>query len=135
MAVGICEVDVSALQSVQGAKGHAVKILHWCGDELWAWNSSGKPGKEPPGSLEGWQVESESIEPLVDRVEAVKIEDVDDGDGGGVPLSTEGTDGIEQIPEQSENGPPVDEDSAEVVEARELTTAGGCMSVWSIEFC
>ncbi|PYI21496.1 putative RNA binding protein Ligatin/Tma64 [Aspergillus violaceofuscus CBS 115571] len=52
--VGVCEVDVSALGEVQGAKGHAVRGLHWEGDELWAWSSSSKPGQPAPEYLEGW---------------------------------------------------------------------------------
>ncbi|RAK73853.1 putative RNA binding protein Ligatin/Tma64 [Aspergillus fijiensis CBS 313.89] len=52
--VGVCEIDVSALGEVQGAKGHAVRGLHWEGDELWAWSSSSKPGQPAPEYLEGW---------------------------------------------------------------------------------
>ena len=54
VAVGVCEIDVSSLGRVQGSKGHAVQILHWAGDELWAWSASGKPGGPMPGHLEGW---------------------------------------------------------------------------------
>ncbi|RAL11128.1 putative RNA binding protein Ligatin/Tma64 [Aspergillus homomorphus CBS 101889] len=58
--VGVCEIDVSALGEVQGTKGHAVRGLHWEGDELWAWSSSSKPGQPAPEYLEGWdEVEGE----------------------------------------------------------------------------
>ncbi|KAA8651855.1 hypothetical protein EYZ11_006217 [Aspergillus tanneri] len=52
--LGICEIDISALGEVQGTKGHAVRGLHWEGDELWAWSSSSRPGQPAPEYLEGW---------------------------------------------------------------------------------
>lgn len=57
--VGVCEIDVSALGEVQGTRGHAVKGLHWEGDELWAWSSSSRPGQPAPEYLQGWDVEAE----------------------------------------------------------------------------
>lgn len=57
--VGICEIDVSALGEVQGTKGHAIRGLHWQGDELWAWSSSSRPGRAAPEYLEGWDEEEE----------------------------------------------------------------------------
>lgn len=52
--VGVCEIDVSALEKVQGAKGRAVRGLHWEGDELWAWSHVGAGGRHPPVSIAGW---------------------------------------------------------------------------------
>lgn len=57
--VGVCEIDVSSLGEVQGTKGHAVKGLHWEGDELWAWSSSSRPGQPAPEYLEGWDEEKQ----------------------------------------------------------------------------
>jgi translation initiation factor 2D len=57
--VGICEIDVSALGEVQGTKGHAVRGLHWEGDELWAWSSSSRPGQPAPEYLPDWDEEEE----------------------------------------------------------------------------
>jgi translation initiation factor 2D len=55
--VGLCEIDISALGEVQGTKGHAVRGLHWEGDELWAWSSSSRPGRPSPEYIEGWEDE------------------------------------------------------------------------------
>ncbi|KAJ5180681.1 hypothetical protein N7492_003891 [Penicillium capsulatum] len=55
--VGVCEIDVSALGEVQGTKGHAIRGLHWEGDELWAWSSSSRPGRPAPEYLKGWDEE------------------------------------------------------------------------------
>ena len=60
--VGKCEIDVSALGKVQGTKGHAVRGLHWEGDELWAWSLSGRPGQPAPDYLAGWDYEADDIE-------------------------------------------------------------------------
>jgi len=83
VAVGVCEIDVSALEKVQGAKGHAVENMHWAGDELWSYSVNGRPGQQPPEEIEGW------ARVLEDRGLADKAEelDLDDGeDEGGVAL-------------------------------------------------
>lgn len=54
MVVGICEVDVSGLQKVQGEKGRAVRGIHWDGDELWAWSTGQSGGANAPESIDGW---------------------------------------------------------------------------------
>ncbi len=54
VAVGVCEVDVSALESVRGSKGRAVRNLHWAGDEAWGYGASGRAGQGVPESIEGW---------------------------------------------------------------------------------
>lgn len=73
--VGVCEIDVSSLGEVQGTKGHAVKGLHWEGDELWAWSSSSRPGQPAPEYLEGWDEEKQDQD-------AASAGDVQEGVGG-----------------------------------------------------
>jgi translation initiation factor 2D len=74
--VGICEIDVSALGEVQGTKGHAVRGLHWEGDELWAWSSASLPGRPAPEYLEGWdEDETESVEEVEEQMEDLGIAD------------------------------------------------------------
>ncbi|KAJ5578114.1 uncharacterized protein N7459_007078 [Penicillium hispanicum] len=76
--VGICEIDISKLGEVQGTKGHAVRGLHWEGDELWAWSSSSRPGRPAPEYLEGWDdEETEEIEEAVGELTLEGKEDVD----------------------------------------------------------
>lgn len=85
--VGVCEIDVSALGSVNGVKGKAVDGVHWAGDEIWAWSSSSSSGgREPPGAIQGWGKD------VMDEWSGVKAsleecgnEEDDEGDGG-VPL-------------------------------------------------
>jgi len=86
LVVGVCEIDVSALVRVQGAKGHAVQNVHWSGDELWAWSAAGNPGVAPPAELEGWLEGDDDIEELQAQAEALDLDHEDDTDGG-VPLN------------------------------------------------
>ena len=89
MVVGVCEIDVSKLQEVRGAKGHAVRGEHWDGDEIWAWSSSGKPGASPPDEIEGWDIDGSHAE-LREGVEDLAIDDhEEDPDEGGVPIEKE----------------------------------------------
>lgn len=60
--IGVCEVDVAGLGRVQGTKGHAIRGVHWQGDELWAWSSASRPGQHPPEYLKGWDVGDEEEE-------------------------------------------------------------------------
>ncbi|KAJ6181077.1 hypothetical protein N7519_011538 [Penicillium mononematosum] len=74
--VGICEIDVSALGEVQGTKGHAVRGLHWEGDELWAWSSASLPGRPAPEYLEGWdEDETEGVEEVEEQMGDLGIAD------------------------------------------------------------
>lgn len=126
MVVGICEVDVSSLQQVQGAKGHAVRSEQWAGDEVWSWNPNGKPGGNAPAQLEGWDAK-DSDENLPAALERLSVEgNEDDVDGGGVSLGGE--------TEHKDNHGPhngyVEGEDAEAFEklceeVRELTTKGG----------
>lgn len=86
VAVGVCEIDVSALQQVQGAKGHAVENMHWAGDELWSYTTSGKPGQKVPEEIEGW-VEVLKARGLTEEMEELEVEDEEDAGGGGVSLT------------------------------------------------
>ena len=90
VAVGVCEIDVSALQQVQGAKGHAVENMHWAGDELWNHTSSGKPGQKAPEEIEGW-VKVLEARGLAEKMEELEVEDEEDAGGGGVSLTNGGS--------------------------------------------
>jgi translation initiation factor 2D len=83
VAMGVCEIDVSALDKVQGAKGHAVENMHWAGDELWSYSVASRPGQPPPEEIAGWgKVLAERG--LIERTDALVLDDQDEG--GGVPL-------------------------------------------------
>lgn len=70
--IGVCEIDVSSLQQVQGAKGHAVRGYHWDGDEIWGWGQSGKPGSDAPNLIEGWDPADE-LDSLSSGLEVVSM--------------------------------------------------------------
>lgn len=86
--VGICEIDVSSLQQVQGAKGHAVRGYHWDGDEIWGWSQSGKSGSGAPEIIEGWDP-SDVSNNLPDRLEGLSMtgHDLEPGESGVIPES------------------------------------------------
>ncbi|PWY73078.1 RNA binding protein Ligatin/Tma64 [Aspergillus sclerotioniger CBS 115572] len=111
--VGVCEIDISALGEVQGTKGHAVRGLHWEGDELWAWSSSSKPGQPAPEYLEGWD-------------EELQEEDNDVGEikGGVQDLALGGAETVEGEggEEPSDEASDVPQKEAPVVEEKEPTT-------------
>ena len=74
MVVGSCEIDIYNLSHVQGAKGHAVKNLHWQGDEIWAWSHGGISGGSVPGVIEGWgNAEDQSSAVLEDGIAEIDI--------------------------------------------------------------
>jgi translation initiation factor 2D len=84
--VGICEIDVGALGSVQGAKGHAVKGVHWDGDEIWAWSQTGIGGRQVPEAIAGWDEES-STSQVEEGIGGLELEEEDDAqEEGGVSL-------------------------------------------------
>jgi translation initiation factor 2D len=83
--VGVCEIDVAGLEKVEGVKGHAVRGMHWEGDELWSWSSAAKPGVPAPTYLDGWDNREGEVE---DGVRDLDLEDDEDGPGeGGVSLN------------------------------------------------
>lgn len=86
--VGACEIDVGALEKVQGIKGHAVRGITWEGDEIWGWSSGGKPGRAAPEYLEGWYDEAAAVEDIGDGVKNVDLdgEAEDEQEDGGVAL-------------------------------------------------
>ncbi|KAJ5561832.1 Translation initiation factor SUI1 [Penicillium sp. DV-2018c] len=99
--VGVCEIDVSALGEVQGTKGHAVRGLHWEGDELWAWSSASRPGRPAPEYLQGWD-EDESEE-IAEGMEELQIEEdeaasAEAGDTSDQPPAGEEAEGEEEPP-------------------------------------
>lgn len=104
--VGICEIDVSALGEVQGTKGHAVRGLHWEGDELWAWSSSSRPGRPAPEYLKGWDVEAGDAEEVDEAI-------------GGLTLEEKS----EDAKEISDEAPVADEEEP-IVQEKEPTTKG-----------
>lgn len=86
VAVGWCEIDVSALQQVQGAKGHAVRNMHWFGDEAWAFGANGRAGVQAPEEIEGW-VRVLEERGLAEKVEGLEIEDQEAEADGGVAIA------------------------------------------------
>jgi translation initiation factor 2D len=123
MAVGTCEIDVSALEKVQGAKGHAVQTFHWAGDEIWSWSSAAKPGRDPPEFIEGWDEEQSKEATLTTQTAAI---DITDDQPGGVALDSNPTERSRVENTQSLEGEdaPRNKDFVEEVEDKELTTKG-----------
>ena len=82
VAVGTCAIDVSSLTETRGAKGHAVEIFHWFGDDLWKWSTSGKGGGGAPTEIAGWLDEDkDEDEKLAKAAQDLDLDD-DDEDGG-----------------------------------------------------
>jgi len=124
MAVGTCEIDVSALEKVQGVKGHAVSTVHWAGDELWSWSTTGNSGVDPPSHLDGWQEGEDEDTELTSRTAALGL-DADTEDGG-VVLDKDPTERSEAEKSQGVEGEdaPSNKDFIDEVEDKELTTKG-----------
>jgi hypothetical protein len=123
MAVGTCVIDVSALDKVQGMKGHAVQTFHWAGDELWSWTSSSKPGTDAPDYIEGWDEEKQEDSTLASQAAATRLED---DDAGGVALNSDPTERSAAEKAQGVEGedPPSIKDSFELVDDKELSQKG-----------
>ena len=136
VAVGVCEIDVNSLGSVQGSKGHAVQILHWAGDELWAWSASGKPGGSTPDHLDGWldgQKKNGKSDDSDDEMATKGMSDMKlDREDGGVSLATPRNElnGINTRAGKSKSTQVYEEDEEDEGEApveeeeREMTTRG-----------
>ena len=120
VVVGECEIDVSSLKSVRGTKGHAVRGLHWHGDEIWGWSQNEKPGSDPPDQVHGWfegqDIEQDDVAAAQQGVEDLKVEDAEDEESGGVSVN-----GIEG---QRAEGPYVEEFEKAPLEKKEWTTKG-----------
>jgi len=97
VAVGVCEIDVSALRKVQGERGHAVENMHWAGDELWSWSMNDRPGRPAPEEIEGW-VKVLDEDGLAGKAGDLDLEDGDDE--GGVSLGS----GDKALAEDQANG-------------------------------
>ncbi|EMD87647.1 hypothetical protein COCC4DRAFT_166050 [Bipolaris maydis ATCC 48331] len=123
MAVGECIVDVSALGSTQGAKGHAVSTIHWAGDELWSWSATGKPGRNPPDAIDGWDADASHDASLADRAAAIHLDGDDDQDGG-IPLGTTPADPSPPETQDAVQGEdaPSNPDFIDTLDDKELTT-------------
>ncbi|KAL2006368.1 hypothetical protein VTN00DRAFT_10022 [Thermoascus crustaceus] len=106
--VGVCEIDIAGLREVRGAKGHAVRGVHWEGDELWAWSSASRPGQPAPEFLEGWD---QGINDIEQGVEELKLEE----EAGERPVEPDGSVSVSEIPEEQPEEPPIEEE-------KELTT-------------
>ena len=93
LVVGTCEFDIANLETVRGSKGHAVKGLHWYGDEIWNWSQNDRPGTDPPDRLEGWyeehDIENNEIRAAQHGMEDLNVKDSEDDQdvGGGVPVN------------------------------------------------
>lgn len=111
--VGVCEIDVAGLGEVEGTKGHAVRGLHWEGDELWAWSSSSRPGQPAPEYIEGWDVEEEEEagEGVEQGVGELTLEDKDNAQR-------------QEVSEEPESEAPDQQEKASVDEEKEPTTKG-----------
>jgi translation initiation factor 2D len=122
MAVGTCEIDVSALGRVQGMKGQAISTFHWAGDELWSWSSTGASGGEPPDIIRGWDDEQDEDTTLAERTAAVNLDDQE----GGIALDVDPTKRSEAEQGQGVEGEdaPSNRDFIDVVDDKELTTKG-----------
>lgn len=102
--VGVCEIDIAGLGEVQGTKGHAVRGVHWEGDELWAWSSSSRPGQPAPEYLAGWDLEAgeEDVAEIEERATELSL------DQGQQTQSAEEVPPVDSA-EQHEVGAPVEE--------------------------
>ncbi|KAJ5620089.1 hypothetical protein N7510_004073 [Penicillium lagena] len=100
--VGVCEIDVSALGEVQGTKGHAVRGLHWEGDELWAWSSSPRPGCPAPEYLQGWDEEADGVEEGVKELTLIDQEEAPAANTVGESSNEQAAPGEEPVAEERE---------------------------------
>ena len=87
MIVGSCEIDISSLGEVQGVKGHAVRGVHWSGDELWSWSANGQTGGPPPDEIRGCMDGPQKQDAAAKAMEDLDLED--DDEQGGVALDPE----------------------------------------------
>lgn len=123
VAIGTCEIDISALTDTRGAKGHAVKSIHWSGDELWDWSTSGKSGLTSPEELEGWVSEEAGISTSLQNQSLEDDDDEEELEEGGVSL----------VEPDTKNGLSSKEDLAEVVdmpEEEDMSTKGTYALRW-----
>ncbi|KAL6243543.1 hypothetical protein RBB50_009536 [Rhinocladiella similis] len=113
--VGTCKIDVSSLGRVQGTKGAAIEGLHWDGDEIWNWSSTGSGGRAAPERIEDWELEFKGTEAQLADLDLGEDEDAQEE--GGVALEQPTTDN--QNGKAAVDGSNEDEEEPE----REPTTA------------
>ena len=128
MVVGVCIIDVAALQQVQGIKGHAVRGDHWDGDEIWAWSHGGKSGGVAPDHIDGW--DAKTAEQLNQGVDNLSLESPEDDGEGGVLLTSDAnqqpTKGHYNGLVAGEEGRPYEEVS---INDRDLSTKGSLVII------
>ena len=103
LVVGVCEIDVAGLKEVRGAKGHAVRTVHWSGDEIWGWSAGGRPGGEPPDELAGWLGGDSDLDDLQGAAEELKLADGKQIERG-VALGSMKDDGDSESLEEEDKG-------------------------------
>ena len=79
VVVGRCEIDVSALGSVQGSRGHAVQTMHWAGDEMWAYGPTGKTGTSPPDHIQAWLPDHVDEQEINTHIASMGLDDDEEG--------------------------------------------------------
>lgn len=124
VTVGVCLVDVSALGSVQGSRGHAVQTMHWAGDELWAYSTSNKAGVNPPDSIDGWLPREVDEGEIAQQTSSMTLEDEEEG---GVVLGQK-SNGKGVATEEADDEPAKEETVAEA-EVAQMTTKGAFSSI------
>jgi translation initiation factor 2D len=134
--VGLCEIDVSSLQQVQGAKGHAVRGYHWDGDEIWAWGQGGKSGSDAPNQIEGWDFLDEPNN-ATGQLENLTVTQHDsEAEEGGVPLKTETSEiSIEPTWIKHMSGADAILDEEATISEKELSTKGRGAQLISCNEC
>ena len=118
--VGVCEIDVSSLEQVAGAKGHAVRSEHWEGDEAWSWSSNDRPGAPSPERIKEW-ISEDGGKTMIQAVGGLALEDdEEDDDQGGVSLGRKSDIAQKTKPSSEE----VEGKEAENNEEEDLSTKG-----------
>ena len=121
VAVGTCLIDVSALQSVRGAKGHAVQTMHWAGDEIWSYSNSGKPGMDPPEELPGWISTDDDVKGIEGSAADLTL---DDGEEGGVSLTTATSTSVAKEAKKEVESEITQEEVLDKVDVEHMSTKG-----------
>ncbi|KOC15920.1 RNA binding protein [Aspergillus flavus AF70] len=129
--VGVCEIDISALGEVQGTKGHAVRGLHWEGDELWAWSSSSRPGQPAPEYLPGWDEEElegdEEVEAIEEKVDELALNEA------GSPQAAGNEEPVEAAEAPLDEPAPIEEKEPSTKEIDEAFTKAFIYSLYKLK--
>jgi len=87
VVLGICEIDVASLKEVRGQKGHAVRPIHWEGDEAWDWSQNSQGGRAGPEQIQAWY--SDEMAGIEESTQGLEVGDdprANDDEDGGVAL-------------------------------------------------